>query len=129
MFIINVNIDKLNFLLFNLQFYCKYSLNLLSNYIYYYLKKYLLLSEKTRNLNILNIPLIENFIYFKNLKIFILNKNERLLNLNIENLKIQINNINEIAKCSYIYCIRHNIISNNLIYHVLEKNLLFNVFC
>ena len=33
-----LNIDKIYVLLFNLQFYCKYSLNLFSNYIYYYLK-------------------------------------------------------------------------------------------
>ena len=64
---------------------------------------------------------------FKKLEIFISNKNERLLNLNIEDTKIQINNINEIAKCSYMYCIRNNIMLNYLIYYIYEKiNLIDN---
>ncbi|EQB61896.1 hypothetical protein NAPIS_ORF00530 [Vairimorpha apis BRL 01] len=61
-----LNIDKIYVLLFNLQFYCKYSLNLFSNYIYYYLKEYVLINKRTRNVNNKNISLIESYLCLKN---------------------------------------------------------------
>ena len=122
-----LNIDKIDVLAFNLKFYCGHGLFSLSNYIYSCLIEYLLLGERTRNINNLKLSSLESFPCLKNLEIFISNKNERLLNLNIEDTKIQINHINEIAKSSYMYCIRHNILANHLINYVLEKiNLIHN---